>query len=81
MILSIISLWIFQFPTAYLLSHHTSLGATGLWWAFPITNILSSIIALIWFMKGDWKKKKLTEEVKLKEETMEEIIIDEGLQM
>ena len=80
MLLSILSLWIIQFPLAYILSKHTPLAEDGIWWAFAGSNILSTLLVGVWFWKGDWKKKKLTEEVKLKEETMEEIIIDEGVQ-
>jgi len=44
MILSIISLWILQFPLAYLLSHFTHWRETGLWLSYPIANVLTAVI-------------------------------------
>jgi len=79
MVLSIISLWILRFPIAYILSKHTSLAIVGLWVAFPIANIIASIITIIWFSKGTWKQKKITEEIKLTRETTKETIIGGGL--
>ncbi len=79
MILSIVSLWVLRFPLAYLLSKHTVLAEIGLWVAFPTANVLAAIITVIWFLKGTWKQKQLTEEIKLTEKTTEETIIEEGM--
>jgi len=59
MIISLVSQWVVQFPLAVFLSLRTELHAHGLWWAFPIANIATSIIAGIWFARGDWKKKRI----------------------
>jgi len=59
MILSIVSLFVFQFPLAYILSKHTELGANGIYWSLPISNVLTVIITLIWYKTGSWKKKIL----------------------
>jgi Na+-driven multidrug efflux pump len=37
------------------------LGAAGLWWSFPVTNILTAGVAFLWYAKEDWKQKRLTE--------------------
>ncbi len=66
MLITITSLWIFRFPIAIFLSLYTSLSFHGIWWSFPIANILSVILALLIFIKGNWKKKELTESVKIK---------------
>ncbi len=79
MILSIISLWVLRFPLAYVLSKHTSLAEVGLWLAFPIANVIAAVITIIWFMKGSWKNKKITEEIKLTKEVTREAIIEEGI--
>jgi len=76
MILSIVSLWVLQFPLAYILSKHTVLAETGIWWAFPISNIIMAIIAVSWFLKGTWKSKRITPEIKIKEKIMEETKIE-----
>lgn len=78
MILVMISYWVLRFPLAYVLSKHTSLSYSGIWWSFPITNVAAALIALIWFLRGTWKNKKLTEEFRLAEETAEEAMADEG---
>lgn len=78
MILALVSLWVLQLPLAYVLSRHTSLGIRGIWWAFPISNILIALITVAWYAKGSWKKKKLTHEEKFAEQVSEEIFIEEG---
>jgi putative MATE family efflux protein len=84
MILAMVSLWVFQFPTAYVLSKHTPLGAVGLWWAFPIANVSIACVAALWFLQGGWKRKKLIsgeeeEQRELVEEVTEEAIVQEGI--
>ncbi|MBT4071735.1 MAG: MATE family efflux transporter [Candidatus Magasanikbacteria bacterium] len=62
MILTIVSLWVLRFPLAYILSKHTALAEIGLWVSFPIANVIAAVITIIWFMKGTWKHKQITEE-------------------
>jgi len=64
MLIVLLSQILLQFPLAYILSKHTSLGIDGLWWAFPISNILIALITLAWYRKGDWKKKNIMTETK-----------------
>ena len=78
MTLSIFSLWFLRFPIAYFLSNYTYLNEVGVWMAFPIANIIATLVTVIYFMRGTWKKKKITEEIKLRKETTEETIIEEG---
>ena len=52
MIIGLISIWGFQFPFAYLFSKYTAMNQNGLWWAFTISNIFSSILAIIWYKWG-----------------------------
>jgi putative MATE family efflux protein len=78
MLLALASQWVLQFPLAYILSKHTDLGIGGLWWAFPVTNVLMALITFGWYLKGDWKKKRLTQEERFAEQVTEEIIIEEG---
>ncbi|WKN31064.1 MATE family efflux transporter [Porifericola rhodea] len=58
LLVSILSLWIIRFPLAYLLSHNTMLSYDGIWWAFPISNIIAAAFAVLWFRRGDWKRRK-----------------------
>jgi len=80
MIIALISQWVLQFPLAYVLSRHTSLGAAGLWWAFPVTNVITALIAWAIFRKGDWKKKRLTDEdAELTRRVADDILTEEGV--
>ena len=81
MILAMVSLWVLQFPLAYILSKHTSLGAVGLWWAFPIANVTIACVAALWFAQGGWKKTNLIgqPDYELTEEVTEEAIVQEGI--
>jgi putative MATE family efflux protein len=62
MVITLVSQWVLQFPLAYILGMHTSLGDRGIWIAFPAANILTALITVAVFLKGDWKKKRLMEE-------------------
>ena len=59
MMLTITTQWVIQFPLAYILSKHTALHANGVWWAFPISNVLSAMVVLAVYARGDWKKTRL----------------------
>lgn len=78
MVLALISLWGIQFPVALVLSRYTPLGESGIWWAFPASYIIVSFMALFWFLRGDWKKHRLTETEELEDIVSEEILIEEG---
>ena len=55
MLISILSLWVIRFPLAYILSNNTDLGHEGIWWAFPISNLIAAIAAFTYFKMGYWK--------------------------
>lgn len=78
MVLAIVSLWVLQFPLAYILSKHTSLGLEGIWWALPVSNIIATAVTMLWFMHGSWKVIRLTEEERQVEAVTEEILVEEG---
>lgn len=59
MTLTLASQWVIQFPLAYILSKHTSLAANGIWWAFPVTNVITALVVLAVYGRGDWKKTRL----------------------
>jgi Na+-driven multidrug efflux pump len=70
---------VLQFPLAYVLSVHTTLGERGIWIAFPISNVIMALITLGVYAKGDWKKKRLAEpEAVLAEKVVEETFVDTG---
>jgi len=77
MVLTLVSTWVIQFPLAYILSKHTDLGAHGIWWAFPVTNIIIALITLGIYAKGDWKKTRLTDPEDILTERVSEEIMEE----
>lgn len=79
MLLAILGLWVLRLPLVYFLSRHTSLSYRGIWWAFPASTLVAALTAWLWFKRGSWKKKRITEEIKLVEKTAEETTIEEGV--
>lgn len=61
MMIALVSLWMLQFPLAWLLSTHAGLGATGIWIAYPVQNTITAAIAGIWFARGGWKRAQVIE--------------------
>ncbi len=78
MVLALVSQWMFQFPLAYVLSKHTTLGANGVWWSFPITNVAVALVAALWFAQGGWKRTRLTEEDQQVAEVAESVVCEES---
>ena len=76
MILALVSQWVLQFPMAYALSRPHILGAVGLWWSFPVTNILTAGVAFLCMQRETGKEKRLTEISADQERVMEEAIED-----
>jgi Na+-driven multidrug efflux pump len=80
MVLTLVSQWVLQFPLAYVLAEHTRMGAHGIWWAFPISNVVITLITMAVYARGDWKRKRLTEpDEELIRATTSEIVIEEGM--
>ncbi|MBV9420063.1 MAG: MATE family efflux transporter [Alphaproteobacteria bacterium] len=73
MVISLVSQWMLTFPLAFVLSHRAHQGAHGIWWAFPISNVLTAIVSAIWFSRGDWKKRRIIEGRSQAEEEEEEV--------
>ncbi len=59
MSLTILSMWILRLPLAYFLSHYIFNSVTGVWVAFPVSNVITAIAGIILFLKGSWKTKKI----------------------
>lgn len=78
LVLGIISMFVIQFPAAYILSKPLEMNTQGIWIAFVITNIAMAIITVLIYIKWDWKNRKITEEEHIQEEVFEETIQWEG---
>jgi Na+-driven multidrug efflux pump len=60
------------------LAKHTTLGADGLWWSFPITNIVVALVSVCWFARGSWKTKRLTEDDHQIAKIADHAMVEEG---
>jgi Na+-driven multidrug efflux pump len=74
MVIALVSQGVVQFPLAFILSRQTALGADGLWWSFPATNLVVAAVSVLWFAKGGWKQRRLAgvAEARVVEEVVEE---------
>lgn len=52
MSLALISLWVLQFPTAFFLSERWGFGLDGIWWAFPVSNVLAAALGVAWYSRS-----------------------------
>jgi len=48
-----------RLPLAYLLCFTLDMGINGVWWTLTITSFVKAMVLVIWFKRGNWKKKKL----------------------
>jgi Na+-driven multidrug efflux pump len=57
--INFIAFWLFQLPFAYLAAITFNLGALGVFMAITLAEVMLSVIAILWFRKGHWKKVKV----------------------
>ena len=79
LVMTVLSVWVFLFPVAWILSVRTPLGAAGIWWAHPASYVLSALAGAAWMAFGRWKKPALTGDQALAEEVAAEAIVEEGI--
>jgi putative MATE family efflux protein len=79
MVIALVAQWMVQFPMAYVLSKHTILGAHGLWWSFPVTNVVVAVVSVCWFLRGSWKTTRLTEEEQQTAKVSQAAIIEDAI--
>ena len=79
MVIAVVSQWMIQFPMAYVLSRHTTLHVDGLWWSFPVTNMLVALVSVAWFARGSWKNTRITDDDKHTVKVIEDALIEEGV--
>lgn len=54
--INLIAFWLFQLPFAYLAAIHLNWGAKGIFLAIVLAEVLLSVMAILWFRRGDWKR-------------------------
>jgi putative MATE family efflux protein len=78
MLIAILMQWCCQLPVSYWMAHYTPLGVAGVWWGFPIANILGLALTVVVFRRGVWKKKKLTADARIVARVAEKAQVEEG---
>ncbi|MEJ2503706.1 MAG: MATE family efflux transporter, partial [Gemmatimonadota bacterium] len=79
LVMTVLSVWVFLFPVAWVLSFRTPLAADGIWWAHPTSYVLTALTGGAWLLFGRWKKPALTGDEALAEEVTQEAIVEEGI--
>jgi putative MATE family efflux protein len=51
--------WVLEIPLAYVLSHYTIMGVNGVFWSIIIAEAFLTVIAMILFKRGKWKKSQV----------------------
>jgi Na+-driven multidrug efflux pump len=57
MALSLLMQWALQIPISYILARHTMLGLAGVWWGFPIANLVALLATVLWFRRSVWRSR------------------------
>lgn len=57
LLMPVIALWIMRIPIAYILA--PKYGLDSIWWGFPIGFVSASILAILYYFFGNWKKAKM----------------------
>jgi putative MATE family efflux protein len=58
---SFVALWIGRVPTVYYLVFVANMGPLGIWIGMALGNILGTIAAGLWFLRGTWKAAVIDE--------------------
>ncbi|MDY6774068.1 MAG: MATE family efflux transporter [Candidatus Nanohaloarchaea archaeon] len=67
-VISVATLGAIRLPLAYLGSVLD--GTSGVWLAFPVSNVAGAAIAYLWFRRGSWREKVVGDEKPEYEETV-----------
>ncbi|NJE07056.1 MATE family efflux transporter [Thermococcus sp. M39] len=56
MVLGMLRLWVLRIPLAYWLGKLTA-STVGVWLGMGLSNVVSALVALAWFLKGSWMRR------------------------
>ncbi|MGQ3413753.1 MATE family efflux transporter [Natrinema sp. LN54] len=57
--ISVLMLGVIRFPIAWVSAG--SIGETGIWLSFAVSNVAGAVIAYAWYQRGTWREGDLTE--------------------
>jgi putative MATE family efflux protein len=55
MLLSVVSRWVVRFPAAVVLAYFLAWGVTGLWWSLSLSGVVTFVLGVLWFLRGEWR--------------------------
>jgi putative MATE family efflux protein len=58
-LINLVVFWLLQFPLAYLLSHHTTLGPAGVFLTLAICFSIFAVVGVTLFRRGRWKQTRV----------------------
>jgi len=61
MALSYLDRWVIVLPLAYVVGYSLNRGPHGIWWAFPLADSVTFLVAAVWFRRGSWKRTLVRE--------------------
>jgi putative MATE family efflux protein len=59
MVIMLLNMWLVQVPLAYFLPRLTGLGVYGVRWAIVAGAVTATVVYVIYFISGRWKRKKI----------------------
>jgi putative MATE family efflux protein len=57
LLILVVSMWLIRVPFANFMIPH--FGAEAIWWSFPLGTITSSILSVLYFRYGGWRKVRM----------------------
>lgn len=58
---TIVRLWLFRLPLAYLLGAYLGWASGGVWWSMVLSNFGAALVSVFFFLQGSWRKKVIEE--------------------
>ncbi len=58
-LINIVSFWLCEIPLAWFLANRTSMRVNGVFTAIPVANTVMTVISLIVFTRGSWKRRRI----------------------
>jgi putative MATE family efflux protein len=58
-LINFVAFWVVQLPIAYLLAIRFGFGPRGAFSAVPVADVVFTVMALVLFRKGTWKRQKI----------------------
>jgi Na+-driven multidrug efflux pump len=55
--INVFCFWIVQVPLAYFLALTLEIGPVGVFWAVFVSDMLTGIVGVAFFMRGKWKER------------------------